>query len=173
MDKKLFEELIRKYCVVKQHTETHTVWESGIDPETGLETEYAREIQVQTELQVVKLKPHMHHCHNCDLTVTDQNIQIRLATDPVPHWRQRCATCRHYLDPETGQPMMADQAACISKIGRYWKNKHLGIKKWQRSTAIKVPVSTQPAPGQEPKVSIEVTETADSTITVYKYHDDK
>jgi hypothetical protein len=178
MDKKLFEDLVKTHCVTEEPVWQETVYESELDPETGLEQVIEREVTVKGPLAVKKLKPCLHACAHCDKTVTDQLVNIRLAQDPVPHWRWRCTTCNCYLDPETRSPMEEDAATSIGKIGRYYKRKHLGVEKWARAVTTpdgkpikKYKLSSMNTSGQE--INTEIEESEEFTITRYVYPKDK
>jgi hypothetical protein len=172
MDKKIFEQFIKMHCEVTEPVWTETVFDSELDPETGLEQIIQREVEVQGPLTVVKRKPHIHGCQHCGKTVTDQQVQVRLAQDPVPHWRTRCHTCKCYINPETNQPI-EDQhlSTALSKISSYHKNKKFGLKQFKTNTSRPYTLSSMDTSGKQ--IHTQVEDSGDTTITRYFYHKDK
>jgi hypothetical protein len=174
MDKKTFEEFVKTHCVTEEPVWTETVYESELDLITGLEQIVAREVVVQGPLQVKQLKPHIHACTYCEKTVTDQQVQIRVAQDPVPHWRTRCHTCKHYIHPETKKPILDPHlSSALSKIATYHKNKKMGLKQFKtpKEKVRTYNLSTMNTSGRE--INTEIEESDNSTITRYFYSDNK
>jgi hypothetical protein len=174
MDKKIFEEFVKTHCVTEEPVWTETVYESKLDSATGLEQIVKREVTVKGELVVVKRKSHIHGCQHCGKTVTDQQVQVRLAQDPVPHWRTRCHACKCYINPETNQPIDEPHiSTALSKIAAYWRNKKMGLKQFKepKEKVKTYKLSSMDASGQE--VDTEIEESDNSTITRYFYPKDK
>ena len=174
MDKKLFEDFVKTHCVTEEPVWQETVYETEVDPETGLESVVKREVTVKGPLEVIKRRPHIHRCDYCDKTVTDQKIHSRIAQDPVPHWRSRCQSCKSYLHPETQQPI-EDQhlSTALTKIAAYWRNKVLGLKQFKEpEQKVKTyTLSSMDTSGRE--VNSQIEESDHSTITRYFYSSDK
>jgi hypothetical protein len=175
MDKKLFEETLKHLAELDEPEYWETVYDTELDPETGLESVVKRDVLVKGQATLKKLKPCLKACEHCDKTVTDQVINIRLAQDPVPHWRWHCTSCRCYLHPETKQPLDGIKATSIGQIGRYHKRRLLGLEKWARTDQPKAAktytLSTMDTSGRE--INTEIEESDNSTITRYFYHKDK
>lgn len=175
MDKKQFEEILKQLAELEEPEYWETVYDTELDPDTGIETVIKRDVLVQGQATLKKLKPCLKACDYCEKTVTDQVVNIRLAQDPVPHWRWHCTSCRCYLDPETKQPMEGLKATTIGKIGRYHKYKKFGTEKWARTDqpkAVKTyKLSTMDTSGRE--INTQIEESDNSTITRYFYPKDK
>lgn len=176
MDKKLFEETLKQLAEVETPEYQETVYDTELDPETGVESITEREVLVQGQPTLKKLKPCLTTCEFCDKTVTDQLIHSKQAQEPVPHWRHRCVTCNCYLDPETLKPMTEELATALGKISRYWKNKRLGLKKWQRTPRItdnKTKTAAVDFCNSTIEISSEIDPDTGATIRRYSYLGDK
>ena len=172
MDKKLFEETLKSLAQVDEPEYWETVYDTEVDPETGIERIVKRDVLVRGAMTLKKLKPHLHSCDYCDKTVTDQVVNIRLAQDPVPHWRYRCTACNCYLDPETKQPMPEDLATSLGKIGRYHKRKKEDVAKWAKPKRGKI-TKTVTTDNKGTVIHKQVEESENSTITTYFYQNNK
>ena len=174
MDKKIFEEFLKKHCVTEEPVWHETVYESELDPATGLEHIVKREVTVQGGLEVKKLRPHLHHCDYCDKTVTDQKVVCRIAQDPVPHWRSRCQTCKCYLHPETQKPIEEPHiSSVLNKLGVYWRNKKLGLKQFKKPQEPQYNYRTTTMETSGGAVTAEIEDSDEATITRFYYDDDK
>jgi hypothetical protein len=176
MDKKQFDETLKQLAELDEPEYWETVYDTELDPETGLETVIKRDVLVKGQATLKKLKPCLRACDFCEKTVTDQVVNIRLAQDPVPHWRWHCTSCRCYLHPETKQPLDGIKATSIGQIGRYHKRRLLGLEKWARPQQAepeskRYKLSTMDTSGRQ--ISVEIDETDNTTITRYVYDRDK
>ena len=97
--------------------------------------EYQRAVEIKDNptlgFDLVRIKPNIRACElNCGDIVTDQIIERRFATTPIPHWRTRCNNCQCFVSPD-GQGFIqgahAIQAAYLKYFNMDRKKKTLEV----------------------------------------------
>jgi hypothetical protein len=77
--------------------------------------------------ELVKIKDRIDSCElGCGVIATNQVIEKRFCSHPVPHWRTRCANCQKYVSPD-GKQFINGGAQIVREFVKFFKQQGIDI----------------------------------------------